>query len=77
MEKWIILQQPALLLAYGAALFLCLFDRITGKTKGLFTFFSAVVVMAATAFLLLFGAQLYEASTILILFLLLNMGVKA
>ena len=76
MEKWIILQHPVLLLIYGMALLFCLFDRIYASTKAILTFMSAVLVIIATAFLLLSGAQLYEAAMVLLAFLLLNMEVK-
>lgn len=73
MEKWVILQHPALLLVYGAALFFHFFDR--KYTKAVFPFLTAALAIGATAFLLLYGAQLYEAAGILLVFLLLNMGV--
>ena len=74
----VILQQPLVLslILYGAALFLVLFDRAYRATKGVFTLISTALVAAATAYSLLMGAALGECATVLLVFLLLNMGVK-
>ncbi len=72
----VILSSPLALLLYGAALFLCLFDRQYQASKGLFTILSAILSLAATAYSLILGAGLWEGATVLLIFLLLNMGVK-
>lgn len=74
----VILQQPLVLalILYGAALFLVLFDRAYRATKGVFTLISTALAAVATAYSLLMGAALWECATVLLVFLLLNMGVK-
>ena len=76
MAEWVILQFPAAMALYGAALFFCLFDRVYQASKGIFTVLSAALAIFATAFLLLNGASLWEGATLLMVFLLLNMGVR-
>ena len=71
-----IFEIPAALVCYGAALFLCLFDRFYRATRGVFTLLSAAAAVAGTAVLLLHGGSLREAAAVLMVFLLLNMGVK-
>ncbi len=72
----VILQQPLALVLYGAALFLLLFDRAYNATKGIFTLISTALAVLATGYSLVVGAQLWECATVLLAFLLLNMGVK-
>lgn len=76
MEESVILQLPAALLLYGAAIFLRLFDRAYRDTRGGFTMLSALLAVGTTAYALLMGASLGEVCTVLGLFLLLNLGVK-
>ena len=74
----VILGQPLVmsLLVYGIALALLLFDRTYRATKGVFTLISTALVVLATAYSLIMGASLWECATVLLVFLLLNMGVK-
>ncbi len=74
----VILQRPlvAALILYGAALFLLLFDRAYRATRGIFSLISTVLAVIATAYSLLMGATMWECATVLLVFLLLNMGVK-
>ena len=76
MAEWVIFRLPTALVLYGAALFFCLFDRFYKATKGVFTYISAALSILATAWLLLNGGSLWESSALLMIFLLLNMGVK-
>lgn len=76
MAEWVILQFPTAMALYGAALFFCLFDKVYQATKGIFTYISAALAIFASAFLLLNGASLWESATLLMVFLLLNMGVR-
>lgn len=71
-----ILQSPLALLLYGTALFLNLFDQYYQATKGRLTVLSAVLCIAATVYAILIGTTLWECATVLLVFLLLNMGVK-
>ncbi len=72
----VILSSPLSLFLYGGALFLCLFDRHHRETKGLLTILSAVMTLATTTYVLTLGASLWTAAGVLLVFLLLNMGVK-
>ena len=74
----VILQQPLVvsLVLYGVSLALLLFDRTYRATKGIFTLVSTAMTVLATAYSLLMGASLWECATVLLIFLLLNMGVK-
>ncbi len=76
MQEWVILRHPGLLLLYGAALLLCLMEKKRRATKGVFFYLSAALAIAATAFLFLNGASLWEAAAWLTVFLLLMMEVK-
>ena len=74
----VIFGQPLVisLLMYGIAVALLLFDRTYRATKGLFTLLSTALAVLATAYSLLMGASMWECVTVLLVFLLLNMGVK-
>lgn len=72
----VILQSPLALLLYGIALFLNLFDRHYKMTKGVMTLVSTAVCVAATAYVLVMGASMFECAAVLLAFLLLNMGVR-
>lgn len=72
----VILQSPLALILYGLALFLNLFDRHYKMTKGVMTLVSVAVCVAATAYALLIGASIFECAAVLLVFLLLNMGVR-
>lgn len=77
MEKWMILELPAALLLYGIGLFFCLFEKKYKATKGVFHWISALFAVAGVACSLLYGASLRECAAELMVFLLLNMEVKA
>lgn len=72
----VILQSPLALILYGIALFLNLFDRHYKMTKGVMTLVSTAVCVAATAYALVIGASMFECAAVLLVFLLLNMGVR-
>ena len=74
----VILGQPLVpaLVMYGLALALVLFDRTHKATKGVFTLISTALVALATTYSLVRGASMWECATVLLVFLLLNMGVK-
>ena len=74
----VILQQPLVvaIVLYGAALFLLLCDRFYRMTPGTFTLISTALAAVATAYSLINGASLWECTTVLLVFLLLNMGVE-
>lgn len=74
MTDWVLLQTPSALLLYGVSLLLRLFDRRFSAVGGLLTLLSGISAIFATALLLLFGASLREAATVLLVFLLLNLG---
>lgn len=72
----VILQSPLTLLLYGTALFLNLFDLYYQASKGLLNILSAGICIAATVCSIVIGASLRECATVILVFLLLNMGVK-
>lgn len=72
----VILQTPIALLLYGVALALCLFDRHYKASNGVLTYVSAALAVAATVYALLMGTPMVECATVLMGFMLLNMGVK-
>lgn len=72
----VILQTPLVLVLYGVALSLCLFDRHYKATKGILTMVSTAATIGATVYAILMGASLVECATVLMVFLLANMGVK-
>ena len=76
MAESVILQLPVALVLYGIALALCLFDRHYKATNGILTLISTAAAVGATAYALVMGAALTECATVLMVFLLLNMGVK-
>lgn len=71
----VILQTPIALLLYGVALALCLFDRHYKASRGVLTVVSTALAVGATVYALLMGAALTECATVLMGFMLLNMGV--
>ena len=73
MAESVILNSPVLLLLFGAALALCLFDRPRRATKGVFPLLAAILAVGASAWALILGAGAGEVLTVLLLFLLLNL----
>lgn len=71
-----ILSSPLAVFLYGIALFLNLFDRHYRMTRGVMTLLSCTLCVGATVYAVLIGADLWECATVLLVFLLLNMGVK-
>ena len=76
MAEFLILQSPANLLLFGAALFFCLFDRAKHATRGWFSLISAFLAVLAAGMDLQNGASLREAAALLTVFLLLTMEVE-
>ena len=72
----VILQTPLVLVLYGIALALSLFDRHYKATGGIATMISTALAVGATVYALVMGATLVECATVLMVFLLANMGVK-
>lgn len=76
MEDAVILTLPLALIAYGAALFFCLFERFYRASGGKLFLLSDALAIGATGYSLLMGASLWECAAVLTGFLLLNVGVK-
>lgn len=76
MESFVIARLPLALVLYGGALFLCLFDRRYKSTGWVFPLLSAALCLAATAYSLVMGSSVWECAVVLLVFLLLNVGVK-
>lgn len=72
----VILSSPLAIFLYGFALFVNLFDRHYRMTGGVLTVLSCAICVGATAYAILIGASLWECATVMLVFLLLNMGVK-
>lgn len=72
----VILSSPLAIFLYGIALFLNLFDLRYQKTKGLLSVISSAICIIATVYAIRIGTSLWECATVLLVFLLLNMGVK-
>ena len=75
MSGSVILNSPIMLILYGIALALCLFD-IRKKTGFLLPFLSALIVVGTSAYALLSGAGLFETASVIAVFLLLNLPKK-
>ena len=73
MGESIILSTPLLWVIFGIALALCLYDKASRATGGLFTAASAVVAVAGCAVALILGAGTGEVISVLLAFLLLGM----
>jgi len=73
MAESVILNSPILLLLFGIALCLCLFDKRHCGTRGIFTWVSAGLAIASCAYALILGAGAGEVLTVLLLFLCLNL----
>lgn len=73
MAESIILNSPVLLLLFGAALFLCLFDKQRRATRGWFSVISAILAVGSAVYALILGAGTGEVLTVLLLFLCLNL----
>lgn len=67
----VILHSPFLLLIFGVALLCRLLDR-----NGRLTVVSAVLAILGCAASLFAGADVWECAVVLMVFLLLNMGVR-
>lgn len=76
MDSSVILTLPLALILYGAALFLCLFERRYRATNGRLFLLSTAIAVLSAGYSLLMGASLWECSTVLTIFFLLNAGVK-
>lgn len=72
----VIFASPTALLLYGAALLLCLYDRFHPGQVRWMNPLSTAVCICASSYGLLLGATLREIAAILMIFLLLNMGVR-
>lgn len=73
MVESVILNHPVLLLIFGAALGLFLFDKQYRNTRGWFTLGSAVLCAAGAAYALILGAGTGEVLVVLLVFLCLNL----
>ncbi len=76
MAEWVILQTPAALLLYLAAVLLAVWERKTQSTKGRLLYVSAALGLVGTGVLLLHGGSLWEGVALLLpLVLLLTEGI--
>lgn len=73
MVESMILNHPILLLLFGVALFLCLFDKLRRGTRGVFSVLSAALAVGTAAYGLILGVGTGETLTVLLGFLCLNL----
>ena len=73
MGESVILSTPVLLLIFGLALGLNLFDRHYRASKGALTVISALAAIGGCAYAFLLGAGMSEVITVLLGFLCLNL----
>lgn len=76
MEGNVILQLPLALFLYGGAMLLCLVERAVKVFRGRLILLSALIAVCASAYTLVMGASLNAVCAVLLVFLLVNMGVK-
>lgn len=72
--KSVILGSPVLLILYGLALLLCIFDLIRRASGYLFPILSALIFVGATVYAFLLGAGYEELGLVTLIFLALNIG---
>lgn len=70
----VILGSPVLLILYGLALLLCIFDLIRRASGYLFPILSALIFVGATVYAFLLGAGYEELGLVTLIFLALNIG---
>lgn len=73
MEECIIFKEPILLILFGVALALCIYDKKYHASKGWFTIIESVLVVGTLAYAILLGAVWSEIIIVLLLFLSLNL----
>ena len=73
MDNLVILNSPLLLILYGVALAMVIFELITKTTGYVLPLIAFAIVIGATIYALLIGAGLFEVAIVILVFLLLNM----
>ncbi len=73
----IIFSTPLLLILYGVALFLSIFDLFRRASGYLFSILSALLFTGATCYALLLGASYEEAGLVTLVFLALHLAAHA
>ena len=73
MENLIIINSPLILVLYGIALALVLFELFTKLTGYVLPLIAFMIVIGTTIYSLLIGAQLFEVAIYVMIFLLLNL----
>ena len=73
MENLVILNTPLLLVLYGLALVLVLFELFSKLTGYVLPIIAFVIVVGTTIYALLLGAQLLEVAIFVTIFLLINL----
>lgn len=75
--KSVIFSSEILILLYGAAILLCVFDLVKKASGYVFPVLSAVVFSGATVYAVLLGAGYEELCLVTLMFLMLNLGTYA
>ena len=71
MSESVIFNSPILLVLYGIALALVLFN-LKNRTGAVLTYVSAALVVGTSAYAILLGASLWETAIVIVIFLLIN-----
>lgn len=73
MGNLIIINSPLILVLYGIALALVLFELFTKLTGYVLPIIAFMIVIGTTIYSLLIGAQLFEVAIYVMIFLLINL----
>lgn len=71
----VIFSSPLLLVLYGVAILMCIFDLIKRDSGYIFPMLSAAIFVGTTIYALLLGAGYAEISIVILVFLALNLSV--
>lgn len=69
----IIFASPVLLIMYGVAILICIFDLIKRASGYVFPILSAAIFVGATVYAFLLGASYEEVGIVILVFLALNL----
>ena len=72
MSESIIFNSPIILVLYGVALLLLVYD-LRNRTGAVLPYLSAAIVMGTSAYALVIGALLFETAAVICIFILINL----
>ena len=74
MAESVIFNSPLLLILYGVALAVAIFELVTKTTGYVLPLLSLAIVVGASIYALLIGASLFEIAIILMVFMLISLA---